>query len=336
MLRNDALSVPSPHELRLARKEFGPDTKIPPYGVGVVGATLPTTFFTAVECTTLPAVVTRSTPVMGFDWRRVTPEQTAAASAPPGVYAAPSLDQHADAWCGLCYIVCVVQMIEDRWRVAAARAGASAERLDVQSVADFFQSRADGPGGWNVCHGGQPDEVAERLADGTCPLVVGHRGWSGFARPGPARRYRGARHAPLRLSRPRSVHSTDIARELLDGGPLVLCVASSVLRETDADGVARRALHTPALPANHAVSVVGWRTTDDGIHCWIVRNSWPHDRAPTALPPDLGCVGIGTNRCVATFASWSSLDGFVLLPFAYAGLALPGTWMAVDVTLVKR
>ena len=35
----------------------------------------------------------------------------------PGNYTSPVINQHRSGWCGCCYLIAVIQMIEDRWTI---------------------------------------------------------------------------------------------------------------------------------------------------------------------------------------------------------------------------
>lgn len=263
-------------------------------------------------------------------WRRATE------GVPPDRYASDAVDQHAEAWCGACYLVAAAQMVQDRAHVALARArGARVPppRVSLQTLMDHFRERDVGPG-WNACHGGFPEHVLQCLADGTCPLVM-ERGkrerWWGFARV--TTRCPRA-DAPFRVSEPRRVMPWDVRAALADG-PVVLEVSATTLKRLDARGVARDL--TPREP-DHAVCVVGWETLVNGVECWIVRNSWGRARVPQSVPTDVDtCVARGRNDCAVAWEAWKGDPrdpGFLLLPISYAPLhaLAPSPWLVADVT----
>jgi hypothetical protein len=122
---------------------------------------------------------------------------------------------------------------------------------------------------------------------------------------------------------------SEVRRALVRDGPVVLEIDGEVLMTLDARGAC---VDLAPRPANHAVTVVGWRDEH-----WVVRNSWGGERVPERLPPDLSCVGRGWNACVVEWRAWRGdpLDpGFALLPMRYAPLheTDPSPWIAARVS----
>ena len=235
------------------------------------------------------------------------------------------MDQHAFNWCGACYVVAVVQMLQDRWNLATGRN----VTLSVQRVLDEFDGmrRSREPASWNACHGGAPTDVVECLRRGACHLVpeapdtgfVGRvRRWVNYGVAG--------RAAPRSVGESRVVAHGDVRAELMARGTVGLLVSAEVLARTDRDGVV-----PPSLPlvADHVVGVVGWM--DDH---WIVRNSWGASSRPTAVPDDFEtCNTIRANTCRTDRTPWHSMPsmpGHCLLPTSYTQ-ETPGVFFVADV-----
>lgn len=263
---------------------------------------------------------------------------------PRAVYACDAFDQHAPSWCGACYLVAAATSVSDRAHIALARKHHAAgrcvrvPRLSLQTLLDHFHEWSAEPG-WNACHGGFPLSVLRCLEDGTCPMVW-ERGeearpeWWSFPRL--LDRCPAANVSSFRVANARRVAPDQVKRELRERGPLVLEVSAATVRRLDARGVAVDA--TPREP-DHAVCVVGWQTTSDGVECWVVRNSWGRDRVPVDVPRDVGeCVSRGANACKVEWEPWRGMPddpGCLLLPMHFAPLwaRLPSPWIAADVVV---
>ena len=151
-----------------------------------------------------------------FSWANVSDsdaeEWTKAFGRPllPGRYASPVFDQHSQGWCGACYLVSSLQMLQDRCNILlgqvtpAERAletkappsppppedadGGSGEiestpsppprrmlpfvRFDAQLLFSSFEEHASGVVGWSGCHGGDPLKVLSCVGTGGCPLSL--------------------------------------------------------------------------------------------------------------------------------------------------------------------
>ena len=232
---------------------------------------------------------------------------------PDGEYACDAFDQHSVGWCGCCYIVAVVQAIEDRGHIARPRR--ARHKVDMQTVVDHFNTLVAARDGWNACHGGYPEHVVECLASGVCPLLTTRcRRWLGH----PARTHRTPLNtAPFRVTGVRRVPTSKVMHEIHARGPVVLEIAAEALKALDVEGVVTDAT---LRESNHAVAVVGW-TRRRGERCWIVRNSWGTHRVPKAIPDDVHCVDEDGNRCDnVRWEYWSGdpeLPGFCYIPMSH-------------------
>lgn len=262
-----------------------------------------------------------------FSWRRS--RDARFAGYPSYTYAADAFDQHAASWCGCCYLVAAVQVVEDRGHLFMSRGSKYAlprHVLSLQSVMDHFQVWNDDASGWNVCHGGSALRVLACMKGGACPLTGRTTTWHGFAR---TRRVSDAADAPFRVRHVRVVEGTEAAqRELFANGPLLLEMSAQTAKAIDGRGVVTDP--TPR-PVNHAVSVVGWERVDGVLH-WVVRNSWGKERAPKTLPTDyIDCVAVDRNRCQNHWEAWRGMPndpGFFLVRADHPSL---GRLLAVDV-----
>lgn len=234
-------------------------------------------------------------------------------SVPDGVYADAIFNQHSVGWCGCCYIVAVVQTIEDRGHIARPRE--ARHRIDMQTVVDHFNTSASSDDSqWNACHGGYPLHVVECLMSKVCPMVTSRRPkrWLGH----PSRTH----HTPLSTvpyTITRVKRMQHVKEEIYARGPVVLEINAQTLKSVDREGIVTNL--QPDLP-NHAVSVVGWRHTSRAGPCWIVRNSWGQHRVPKAVPDDVMCVDEDGNRCEVEWEYWIGdpiLPGFCYIPMSH-------------------
>ena len=239
---------------------------------------------------------------------------------------APSIDQHAFNWCGACYVVAVVQMLQDRWNVSSNSEDAT---FSIQRVMDEFDTNRhpEEEAGWNACHGGDPEHVIQCLGDGSCHLVSEATApfFLGRVRRWCSYRGEGSRSVgPLRY-----VEHGDVKREIVEGGAVGLMISAEVLANTDVGGVVCDAF---PLPADHVVVVVGWEAS-----YWLIRNSWG-SRRPAQIPDHHErCNTTISNTCVLSpshtvrWHSLPSLPGHCLLPMSYTFLTSDQFFVA-DVT----
>lgn len=251
---------------------------------------------------------------------------------------APALDQHAHNWCGACYIVAVVQMIEDRWRVAAP---SQARALSVQRTLEDFDARqwARESPRWNACHGGEPRDVVECLRDGRCALRIAAGGEPDFL--GRVRRFLrseaeggpGATEAapPIELGPFRVIDAAGASDEIAKRGTVGLLIAASVIASTGPDGKVPRS-RPDWPPADHVVCVIGWEAGH-----WLVRNSWG-DWRPDEIPRDYEECNTAYGNTCDSFKTrrWHSLPsprkGHCLLPMDHPGIG-EDAFFAVDVAV---
>lgn len=153
-----------------------------------------------------------------------------------------AIDQHERGRCAACYLVVVLQIIEDR--VFEGR-----ERIDLDRALREFESfnKSREQSGWDACGGGFPEDVVECFANRHCKLE-----WV----------------APLKFV---ILQPEDVQTELRERGTVGLYVDARLVRLTNGLGVVTDAcaVESGFWEENHCVACVGWN--DDG---WVCRNSW--------------------------------------------------------------
>lgn len=258
----------------------------------------------------------------------------------------PRFDQHENGWCGACYLVSAVQLIEDRWNLLVARQFPKTRKpprglvttLSIQAALDHYDAdaAASEDADWNGCHGGDPLDVLHCfVTDGRLcrpQRRTGVREWLGHVQAAALGTPR-ADEARFRVTRAYRVAPGSVKEEIMTNGTVGLCVNGDLIAGTDANGVVpmSAALDAALYTDDHAVCVVGWH----GAY-WLVRNSWGA-RRPAAGPNDVSCASRGANECSTTAAEWSSVDGkpgFCFLPMVHPPLSFDGEqspWFAATV-----
>ena len=255
----------------------------------------------------------------------------------PGTYTSPIFDQHMSKWCGCCYLVSVVQMIQDRMHVALGIAQPSLSmfpcfQFNMQMALDTYNAyEARHRSDWNACSGGMPLRVIEAIRANQCilRLMADLTVWMGH---------------PCEIDEQLNGDDDNIQLELGDAlqnsveyiryrifkyGPVVLGIDSLCLRDPE---LGRRYgvvdIRQSSL-RDHAVSVVGW-TQKNGKSCWIVRNSWGTERVPSERPSNVACVGANFNHCTVSTTQWTGDPnnlGYAYVPTDYSGLrGVPSPW----------
>lgn len=295
-----------------------------------------------------------------FTWADVTVadaqwfEQHEERQVPPGNYASAPMNQHVHAWCGACWLVACVQVVQDKLNIREAplepaQRDHRAFVFDMQAAADdaarLFSAEVQGrersvgllvarPRQWTACMGGDPAMALEALRAGRLQLAAqrrGHVAWQ--SRSDAARAGRVPGDAVVRGVRTVEPTVEAIQRELL-AGPIVVCTRSDPLWHLDDAG------RTPVGSGerDHVMALIGWDVVE-GERCWIARNSWGN--APRSLvharPEDVrGCAG---GLCASDRTEWQSrgpAPGFVFIPMDYKQNAMglydaPSGCFAVDV-----
>ena len=246
--------------------------------------------------------------MFAFSWR----DTLASHPLPQGQYAGDVVDQHEIGWCGWCYLVAAVQMVEDRLRIShSAATGRSPHgRISTRALIDTFREK-DQDSSWSICQGGSSIHVLECMQDGNCtPRWILRNGEDG----------EDVMDVAVSVSGSGRLMEAHVRSELYKYGPVILEVNATTLKSASReDG---KVTDLTYREPNHAVCVVGWEGDS-----WIVRNSWgTHGLVPKSIPSDYrGCSSPvrGENTCIATMETWHSMpsdSGFVLLPMSFAPL----------------
>ena len=275
-----------------------------------------------------------------------------------GCYTTRVQNQHRASWCGACYLVAVLHMVQDRWHLRLGRHPDVARmlpwvELDAQRALDDYDAhRGAVHPQWNACQGGDPARVLACMREGACALRVAREdgyAWWGHprARPpdghGARRDDDGARRddddddvddaqsAGARVSAFSTVPNTPdaVQRAIYARGPVVLTLDAECLLAADARGVADA---SERRRRNHAVTVVGWRARVEDAEgrarpCYLVRNSWGTTTVPANLPEDIKCVRRGANACDEPTRPWvgiPEMPGYVYLPMEHVHGAAAG------------
>ena len=249
-----------------------------------------------------------------------------------GCYTSNVFDQHVIKYCGCCYLISTLQILQDRLHVQLGKLNTASTmypcfEFDMQIALDSFNS-SESPKheeDWNACFGGLPLEVMNQIHNGNVKLILNaEQVWFGF----PCNFEQQDNDLRLKLHNIDVIENTpeSVMNEILRNGPVVLGIGHLCILQANEDGM----IDTSVVERkNHAVSVIGWKTLN-GKKCWIVRNSWGKKNVPTAKPENKNCLGIGYNNCEILKQDWKgdqNNPGFVYVPFDYHGIkGIPSPW----------
>lgn len=273
-----------------------------------------------------------------FSWAHITPQDTRwfetqqHRQVPPGVYASAPINQHLHAWCGVCWLVACVQVVQDKLNIREAPLEQRVRDhrafvFDLQAAADdaaeIFSAEVQGrersvgilvarPRQWTACMGGEPMMALEALRTGVLRLAAqrqGHEAWQ--SRSDAARAGRVEGDTVVRGVRTIEPTVDAIKAELLSG-PIVVCTRSEPLWRLDASG------RTPSGSGerDHVMALIGWDVID-GEACWIARNSWGGTRRSTVHVKPHDVRGCARGGCATESTEWvnpGALPGFVFVP----------------------
>ena len=181
-----------------------------------------------------------------WSWQRVTREDGEArrtwcgVATAPGSYTGLVLNQHRSKWCGCCYLVSVVQAIEDRANALIGEADALEmhliARFDMQQALDDYDNyqRRLMPIPWNACRGGDPLKVMRAIEEGAVPLRLRtseNGAWHGFPRATDCTSSSGSADTALRITDCRKLEPNvrTVQEEILRHGSVVLGVNAGLL-----------------------------------------------------------------------------------------------------------
>lgn len=237
-----------------------------------------------------------------------------------GCYTSLPINQHKSSWCGCCYMVSVLQMIQDRVHVQLGKKNNSRMIpwliFDLQSMLDHYQRyKAPYSRGWNACKGGIPLNLLNAIETQKCPLLLSkNETWVGYPRE---IKNVGSTNIKIVIKNSkRIVPTTNVEQTILENGPVVLSISGQLLKHIDEHGFVNT---NKIMKPNHAVSVIGWLYKNERKY-WIARNSWGEKEVPVSFPDDMSCVTTTGNNCKVKTEKWvgdPENPGFVYIPSDY-------------------
>tara|TARA_B100001989_G_C24551137_1_gene474897 strand:- start:4119 stop:4985 length:867 start_codon:yes stop_codon:yes gene_type:complete len=258
-----------------------------------------------------------------FTWQKVDSNEYRKISGieiSSGCYTSLPINQHKSSWCGCCYMVSVLQMIQDRIHVKLGKKNKTRMFpwlvFDLQSMLDHYQLyKAPYSRGWNACKGGIPLNLLNAIETQKCPLIFSkNEEWFGHPRE-----IDHVKETNIKITvknSKRIVPTRNVEERILNHGPVVLSISGALLKNIDKNGFVDG---TKVMKANHAVSVVGW-IYKHGKKYWIARNSWGEKEVPVSFPDDMSCVTTTGNNCKVKTEKWvgdPQNPGFVYIPSDY-------------------
>lgn len=284
-------------------------------------------------------IVTGTTIPPGWSWERVNDDDAKAykrafgKNIAVGSYTSPVFDQHIANWCGCCYLVAVVQMIQDRMHLALGLNDTTSTmfpcfQFNMQLALDSYNAheRAIRGDSWNACTGGMPSRVIDAIRSNKCVLrlMADATIWMGHPCTIDMANVSNNENVSVEEVETLPSHPDGIQRRLFKYGPIVLGIDSLCLRDPKLGARGGRVDGATVGNRDHAVTVVGWRVID-GVSHWIVRNSWGIDNVPSARP-DPKCVGDDFNTCKVEMEPWTGDPehrGHAYVPFDHPTLRGP-------------
>lgn len=288
-----------------------------------------------------------------WNWQLVTPPMIQQYSRrfgrtlAPGNYASRVVNQHSDQWCGCCYLVASLQMLQDRLHVALGMHTSStmfpAIEFDRQLALDTYNAykKPRINGDWNACQGGNPLDVLRSIHEKKCQVrvVSGNGGpWFGYPRSGDRRPPGTPEEHVVPLSEHNQLQNNVayLKWRIFKYGPVVLGIHAQCMLHMKADGIIDTNVNGPR---NHAICVIGW-THIDTQECWLARNSWGTTHVPREKPADMSCVTENKNTCSIAVQEWRGAaehPGCLYIPTTYTGIqGVPSPWYdAIPVVLRK-
>ena len=253
----------------------------------------------------------------------------------PGKYTSRVIDQHNEKWCGCCYLVSVLQMLQDRLHIVY---GAHTKKqmhpiiefdrqLALDTYNEYQKLRIDAD--WNACRGGNPLNVLRAIDDKKCELrITSSRGSKWFGYPQTQEKVNNSEMNTIPLSEYKQLQNNIeyIKHRIFKYGPVVIGIRAQCMLDIGENGLVDT---TVEGVRNHAMTVVGWCHLE-GQECWIGRNSWGVENVPSEKPNDMTCVVENKNECSIPLKKWkgaSNLPGYVYIPTSYKGIkGIPSPW----------
>lgn len=225
------------------------------------------------QLTPLPQTYTSAADLpANWDWRDI-----------KGInYVVPSLNQHIPKYCGACWIFATVHALSDRIKIAR---NALTPEITLAPQALLNCGTRMKTSSWEHmnCHGGTAAKAYRYISeyglpDNTCqPYVAEAHTCDDFSQCYtcvhnttcfPIKKY-----TVYKLKEYGQVSGeTNMMAEIYRRGPITCKTAVSDDLMDYSGGIFHD--KTGEMQIRHAVEVVGWGTTKDGVKYWIVRNSW--------------------------------------------------------------
>ena len=280
---------------------------------------------------------------INFTWKLVdshTYEILTGTKISSGSYTSIPINQHKSSWCGCCYMVATMQMIQDRVHVKLGKQNTDSRMFpwvifDLQSMLDHYQAyKAPFTHGWNACKGGLPLHLLNAIESKDCPLIFQEKDPKWLGHP---QILKHARETNMKISiknSKRIIPTADVGKRILENGPVILSISGKLLKEIDENGFVTS---KKILKPDHAVSVIGW-IYKNGVKHWIARNSWGGKEVPESIPKDMSCVTTTENTCKIKMESWvgdPQQPGFVYIPATYELLndEQDSPWFEADILI---
>ncbi len=250
-----------------------------------------------------------------------------------GTYTSPVINQHKSKWCGCCYLVSVIQVIQDQINMAIGITNPQKKmkpfvEVNLQIALDTYNEirRIHHPD-WNACQGGNPLKLIESIQDGNIPLKYTNSDGFGWYGHPTSQKYDLISDIFLKKENIVLENITEkIQISIFKYGPIILGINANCVSKAAADGIIDTNVYGER---NHAVTVIGWRTIKNKKH-WIARNSWGMKLAPKKSPKDLNCVQTDSNTCHIETQKWfgdRNLGGYFYIPFDYGPIkGTPSPW----------
>lgn len=268
-----------------------------------------------------------------------------------GRYGAPVFDQHANGWCGSCYLVSILHMLQDRLNVQLGREltrGRMVPFLEINVQTAIDTLRQESKPTWNACHGGDVLRTLHSIEEGKVKIRFltsadgsredAYRGFPLYSGPLQKDAEQHPHRNPIRLYNIRRLPNdvSLLKSTLFQHGPIVLVLRAESILDSKGRGVVDT---EKAGPPNHALVCVGWKWVEveedlvesRRVECWICRNSWGDQGVgPSKMPDNVHCVRNGKNECGRfnrSILSDPHAEGFCYVPFDFPSLdSSPSPW----------
>lgn len=255
---------------------------------------------------------------------------------PVGAYSSAPINQHLNGWCGACWLVAPLQVVQDSLNIREAPAHPNERdhrlfRFNLQAAAEAITGihapnvakeetvgiSISGPNRlWTACMGGDPMVALNAMQQGKLSLrmLFGEDQQSLMAVAFKEHTANGQNSYVRRVTALDTVNVERLKHAVWQS-PVVLGIRAEPLWKVDLRGIVKE---PSSGPRDHVASVIGWKTID-GAEYWIVRNSWGNTAKSNVYkkPDDVReCVKPG-QICKTQHDEWSNgadMPGHILVP----------------------